>query len=118
MRNFFYRNQPLTSCGTGGGKGGIIFICPHCGDAWGKVSGVANFSQFIPLCNSCEQCPPYISRPPGSFLTPLIWWDFANGNKLSEQLSFADQKLLTHEALMLALALLRHPGKELRYGQP
>ena len=107
MRSFFLGDSKLDSCGIGAGRYGYVCVCGKCGKAWGRVEGLVNCGGFIPLTLPCPDCPGYSGQIPGSFMQPLIWWDYPNGKDLNQQLGAAGEKLLRHEALMAARAVLK-----------
>lgn len=113
MRSFFLGDSLLDRCGIGGGKGGYTYVCNACGKAWGRIQGLAGLTHFIPLAQACGDCGKtyYVA---GSFLKPLVWWDFANGNTLEQQLGRLSEKILRHEALMAANFLLEKQNGEKR----
>lgn len=62
-------------------------------------------SHFIPVAQHCGECPRtyYVG---GSFLKPLVWWDYANGKDLETQLGRLSETLLRREAMMAAKFVL------------
>lgn len=106
MRNFFLGDEIFTSCGSRSGpkEGGWVYFCTFCGKSWGRV-------ELGCPATTCEpwravHIPCALHGKPnwgpaftgGSFLYPLIWWDFANGNSLALQLAQASPELIYYEA--------------------
>lgn len=107
-RVFLCRDKEITRCGdrSGDEDGGYAYFCPACGEVWGKVE-TGGF-QWLAVTLPCSPAHGRNRKGviPGSFLTPLVWWDPSNGRTLADQLRRADQALLEYEALRAAEGIL------------
>lgn len=108
MRDFFLRDQKLTSCGLArGGPGGIACFCQTCGEVWGRVR--LGWGEWLPANQPClEHSTPHLIG--GSFLRFLVWWDNPNGNSLKSQLTSFDPVLIRYEAQARARWIEKYGG--------
>jgi hypothetical protein len=75
--------------------GPLAFLCPHCGEVWGRL---AMSGEWTAVRRGCERCGKSDYGDPGSFLHPWL---------SSPTLSTAPRELLLYEA-RLRLRSLPH----------
>jgi hypothetical protein len=106
MRRVVFRNTtfPLGGSKRGGLKG-IVYVCPTCGEAWGKLE-LADSGSYMVACNSPCDLHGDDWHIGGSFLMPLVWWDHTGPKTVRGTLPDLSPEFLRHEALMKAEAIL------------
>lgn len=60
--------HPLWWSDSDKGDNSLVFICPICGDAWGRVAVTS--CPWLPLVRGCPKHPDYPNEPGGSFIAP------------------------------------------------
>ena len=100
-----FRNQifPLRE-GFLGRTGNYVFVCPICGDAWGRLeTGEPIFpgdNQYIIQPSKCE------THGTGTFLPRLYWGDYARKYTHDEILRSLPPGLLLHEVKIVLARIL------------
>ena len=79
---------------TGGYNPSLAYFCKHCGRIWGRVILGSGGWHCVTI--------PCAEHGNGSFLTPLLWWDWPNGKTLDKQLPSLPPGILRHEAKIRA----------------
>lgn len=92
---------------------GYSYVCPSCGELWGKLLIGPAGGGFMVLTARCEEHGTRYSLG-GTLITPLLYWgDEPTGNPRASQLSLekalarSSIEFLRHEALIRAEALLK-----------
>jgi hypothetical protein len=102
MRYLLLRDTRIPIGGTlARGIKGIIYICPHCGDALARAE-LHPLGTYIVACNSpCRahgtggKATPHIG---GDVLNPLLWWDDGTPRGKADFLKSLSPELLRYSA--------------------
>lgn len=90
-REFFLRDALIAHGGvkTPTYNPSLAYFCKTCGHVWGRVTlGTGGWHAVSIPCSS---------HGGGSYLKPLIWWDYLNGRTLAQQLRSLPEPVLRHE---------------------
>jgi hypothetical protein len=95
---------PLDGYSLGSSARGYVWVCPHCGEAWGKLE-MGGVGCYITSSHPCENHGGNLGRG-GSVLHRVRWGNYTNPDtwKNVENLPLG---LLRYEALMLAGEILK-----------
>lgn len=106
MSKLVFRGETidLGSYSLGSSIKGYIYVCPHCGDLWGKLE-MGGVGVYIINGHPCENHPESWIGRPGSFLNRLRWGNYSSRNTWKNVEALPDG-LLRHESLMLAQEIL------------
>lgn len=91
-RSFFLRDVLIAVGGvkSPGYNPSLAYFCKTCGHIWGRVTLGSGGWHAVSI--------PCSSHGGGSYLKPLLWWDYPNGRDLSSQLRTLPEPVLRHEA--------------------
>lgn len=114
MRHLVYRSPPNPSGDHfRGNLEGYSYVCPTCGELWGKLIIGAPGRGFMVITARCEEHGTRYSLG-GTLISPLLYWgDEPAGNPrvsqlfLEKALTRGSIEFLRHEALIRAEALTK-----------